>query len=154
MARMVNRCACTLTPRRSSLLTIRHSRCRLRSSDVSLPTSLLQLQSHNQCLAIRFVFLRRLAILPTVLGVSRQTNDSIDVPQLPMNIQGVPPHTFNSFGVPPQESIFGIPPAPNTSSYTSSSASRRHLHLGVLPPPSTCHQPNRTMPSPDFSRFI
>lgn len=143
LACMVHCSACTSTRCRHSFL---------QSDNVEFISILLSIISHastatrilNRRLAVRLNFLRRPAILPTVLGV----------PPAPMTIHSVPWHTYNTFGVMPQQPVFGVPPTPNTSKPPSPPSLRRHLCLGDLPPLPTCHQFSRTAPYSNFSLFI
>lgn len=123
-ARMNNCCAYLSTHRRSSFLI--HKAVEFIAV---LSTTPLQLQLHDQHLVARFVFFRRPVTLPAVLCVPQHPFDSIFVPPLPMNINGLLPHASNASGFLPQTPNLASRQPPTLLAYVASGVFQRTLLL-------------------------
>lgn len=145
---MVNRFASPLPHRLSPFLTNEPAEFK-----PVLSKSHLHLRSRNCRREVGFDFLRHSADLPKVFDFSLQTIDSLGVPLLFININGISPTTFNSFGILPKKSLVEVFPAPNTSRCTSSPPRLRHFLYGILAQLSSWHQLKHAAPYSNLNRF-
>lgn len=108
---------------------------RLASSFQRLsPYTSTAIPKHNQHPAARNIFYSHPPVLPKTFGALPHNNRLLGIQPQPIDILCIPPRTLISFGIRPQEPIFGVLPTMYTFRHTSfSSASLKS------PPLTSCY---------------